>query len=120
MAEQATGSDQYRTMSPWPIFVALGIPISELGVLFNVFPVAVAGLLLFSGSISGMLREAGYTANPWRPLLVLAGLLVVVGAIFVFTSVDLVTRGHAILTAAGILLLVGVGGELFAPSGQLA
>ncbi|MFB6156003.1 MAG: cox cluster protein [Haloferacaceae archaeon] len=111
MEENPGLSEQYRMASPWPLFVALGIPISELGVLFGVFPVTVAGLLLFGGSVSGMLRESGYTETPWRALDVIAGILLVVGAAFTFTSIDLVTRGQAIMVAAAVLLAGGLVGE---------
>jgi hypothetical protein len=98
-------SDQYRMSSPWPLFVALGIPISELGIVFDVLPVAVGGLLLFAGSVAGLIHEAGYTSTPWRPLAGLALLLAVLGGVFVFTDVRLLTRGVAILVAAGLLLV---------------
>jgi hypothetical protein len=111
--EEAPGlSDQYRMSSPWPMFVALGIPLSELGILFDVFPLAVGGLLLFAGSIAGLVKEAGYAEKPWRPLGVLAVILFALGGLFVLTDVRLVTRGQAILVAAGLLLLGSLLGEL--------
>jgi hypothetical protein len=99
-------SEQYRTASPWPMFVALGLPIAELGILFDVFPVAVGGLLLFCGSIAGLVDESGYASTPWRALVVLAVLCLLAGSALAFTDVGLVTRGYAII-AAGVLLLVG-------------
>lgn len=115
MDEQPGLSDQYRMASPWPFFVALGIPLAELGILFDVFAVAVAGLLLFCGSLTGMVREAGYVETVWRPLVVLAVPLVAAGSVLAFTDVNLVTRGYAIITAGGLLALAGVTGELFVP-----
>lgn len=115
MDEQPGLSDQYRRASPWPLFVALGIPIAEIGVLFDVFAVAVGGLLLFCGSITGMLRESGYAKTPWRPLGAFAVVLVAVGSVLAFTDVSLVTRGYAIITAGVFLAVVGIGGELFVP-----
>jgi hypothetical protein len=115
MDEQAGLSDQYRMASPWPIFVALGIPIAELGILFDVFVVAVGGLLLFCGSVTGLLREAGYAETAWRPLAVFAVLLFAVGGVLAFTEVSLVTRGYAIITAGVLLGLAGIGGELLVP-----
>jgi hypothetical protein len=108
-------SDQYRMASPWPPFVALGIPIAELGILFDVFAVAVAGLLLFCGSLTGMIREAGYAKTAWRPLGVFAVLLIGTGAGLAFTDVNLVTRGYAVITAGALLALAGLGGELLVP-----
>jgi hypothetical protein len=113
MNEQPGLSDQYRMASPWPLFVAFGIPIAELGVLFNVFPVAVAGLLLFCGSIAGMLRESEYVSSPWLSMGVFAVILVGIGGAFAFTDIDLVTRGYAIITAGGLLALAAVAGSLF-------
>jgi hypothetical protein len=111
MDEDPGLSSQYRRASPWPMFVAFGVPISELGILFDLFPVAVGGLLLFCGSVSGMIQESGYADTPWRPLFGLAVVCLVVGLAFVFTDLRLVTRGYAIVTA-GVLLL---GGGLLGP-----
>ena len=105
-------SDQYRTASPWPLFVALGLPIAEIGILFDLFPVAVGGLLLFCGSIAGMVQEAGYARTPWRALGGLAVCLYVLGGGFILSNLGLVTRGYAVIAAATILLLGGVVGEL--------
>lgn len=116
MDDQSGLSDQYRMASPWPIFVALGIPIAELGILFDVFVVSVGGLLLFCGSVTGLLREAGYAKTAWRPLAVFAVLLFVVGGVLAFTDVNLVTRGYAIITAGALLAAVGIGGELLVPA----
>jgi hypothetical protein len=115
MDENPGLSEQYRKASPWPLFVALGIPISEIGILFDLFALAVGGLLLFCGSVAGLLHEAGYVSTPWRPLGVLAVALVGLGAALAFTDVQLVTRGYAIIAAGVILLLGGVVGEVFSP-----
>ncbi|KTG21039.1 DUF7541 family protein [Haloferax profundi] len=112
--DEAPGlSDQYRTASPWPVFVALGIPISELGLLFDLFPLAVGGLLLFTGSVAGMLRESGYVKSTMWSLAVLAGILFVFGGVLAFTDVNLVTRGYAVIVAGVLLLVGGVVFELF-------
>ena len=115
-------SDQYRKASPWPVFVALGVVVSEVGVLLGLFPVAVGGLLLFGGTVAAILRESGYVGRPW---LALASLGVVLGGLGTAAvlwalgvdglSVAAVTdplnpiayRGTAIAVAG--LLLVGVG-----------
>ena len=106
-------SDGYRRASPWPVFVALGVPIAELGILFNSVPVSVGGLLLFCGSVTGILQESGYVETPWRALVGFSVLLFGVGAAFAFTEMNLVTRGYAILATGGLLLIGGVVGELF-------
>jgi hypothetical protein len=113
MDEQPGLSEQYRMASPWPIFIALGIPIAEVGIVFGIFPIAVGGLVLFSGSVAGILQEAGYVASPWRAVGALAVALVVVGVAFVVTDLNLVTRGYAVITAGALLLVGAVAGELF-------
>ncbi|MBX0294659.1 DUF7541 family protein [Haloarcula nitratireducens] len=75
MEEQPGLSDQYRTASPWPVFVALGLTLSEIGVFIGLFPVAVFGLILFGGSIAGILTESGYAERPWPTLLAVGGIL---------------------------------------------
>lgn len=105
-------SDQYRMASPWPLFVALGIPIAELGILFDIFALAVGGLLLFSGSVAGMTREAGYADTPWGPLVVLGFVLLAVGGAFILTDLNLQTRGTAIVVSGGLLLFGSVVGFL--------
>lgn len=118
MTESPGLSDQYRTASPWPLFVALGLPIAELGILFGLFPVAVGGLLLFCGSIAGLLQEAGYVATPWPTLVVFAGGLLAVGAALVLGDTRFVTRGYAIAAAGVVLLSGGVAGIGLVPSRQ--
>jgi len=113
MDENPGLSEQYRTASPWPLFVALGLPIAEVGVLFGFFPVAVGGLLLFCGSIAGLVTESGYASTPWRALAVLSVVVLALGAGILFNgTVALPTRGRAVLVAGGLLLAAGLGGEL--------
>ncbi|WP_049985443.1 DUF7541 family protein [Halobellus rufus] len=109
-------SDQYRMASPWPVFVALGIPIAELGIIFGLFPLSVGGLLLFGGSAAGMAFESGYAKTPWRGLFGVAVPLAALGAAFVFTAIDLPDRGIAIAAAAAILAAAGIAGTLFSPT----
>jgi hypothetical protein len=78
MDEDPGLSDQYPTASPWPLFVALGLALSEVGVFVGLFPVAVFGLILFGGSVAGILTESGYVERPWPTLV---GVGVVLAAI---------------------------------------
>ncbi|MFB6169769.1 MAG: cox cluster protein, partial [Haloarculaceae archaeon] len=94
MNEQPGLSDQYRMASPWPLFVALGLALSEVGVVLALFPVAVGGLLLFGGSVVGILKESGYVAAPWTPLAVLGAVFAVAGGALVAVWGD----GGGILT----------------------
>ena len=115
-------SDQYRKASPWPVFIALGVPISEIGLVFDIFPVAVGGLLLFCGCIAGMLQESGYVDLPWGALGVMSVLLFMIGGAVLYTNpggVDLTLRGYALLATGGILLAAVVAGKLFVPKRQL-
>lgn len=118
MDENPGLSDQYRMASPWPLFVALGLPIAELGLLFGIIPLAVGGVILFGGSIAGMLGESGYVETPWRALDVIALLAVALGGALVYvdpmTAAPLAPRGYATVGAGLLMLLAGVGGELFA------
>jgi hypothetical protein len=123
MDEQPGLSEQYRRVSAWPLFIALGLPIAEIGVLFGLVPVAVGGLLLFVGSIAGITQESGYVERPWNLLAGLGGVLVVVGGALALTQLPgfspaavlaalesngLVVRGVSIVVAGVIAL--GVGG----------
>ncbi|PSP85124.1 hypothetical protein BRC96_03365 [Halobacteriales archaeon QS_6_64_34] len=92
MEEQPGLSDQYRTASPWPVFVALGLVLSEIGVFIGLFPVAVFGLILFGGSVAGILTESGYVTRPWPTL-------VGVGVVLAFIAAGLAV---AYLPAANI------------------
>lgn len=118
MDENPGLSEEYRRASPWPLFIALGLPIAEVGILFGLVPLAVGGLLLFCGSIAGMLREAEYTASAWRALAALSLLVVAGGAALWYadatTQSNLLIRAYSMVGAGALMLLAGVGGELFA------
>lgn len=108
-------------VSAWPPFVALGFAISEVGVFLNLPSVAVGGILLFGGSIAGILVDASFTSSPWPSLGVVGAGFTALGA-FVWASQvqtyaigrflavaqanGVAMRGEAILVA-GVLLLVG-------------
>lgn len=88
-AESEPGiSERYEKTSPWPLVVVLGLVLSEIGILFNFYPVAVGGLIMFVASVSGIIYEAGYVVSPWRLLSGLGAALIVVGLLIVSTQVD--------------------------------
>lgn len=89
----------YDKTSPWPIVLVFGLVSSEIGILFGLYPVAIGGLTVFVGSVSGIVHEAGYVVSPWRLLAGLGGVLTVLGALVVSTQADL-TAVDAVLTAA--------------------
>jgi hypothetical protein len=124
--EQPGLSDQYRNVSPWPIFIAFGLAISEIGILFALFPLAVGGLLLLCGSIAGMATEAGYARTPWRALAACAGVLVVLGGVLLYVGslqmaagTRLDARGLAILATALLMLLGAAAGQYLGRDSRL-
>ena len=127
MDDQSGLSDQYRMSSPWPLIVVLGLVFSELGLLFNVFAVAVGGLLLFVGAIAGIILESGYAERPWTLLAGLGVALCVLGVLVTVTQLDSVTldavagvigrpngivaRGIELLVAGIVAVVIGAGGR---------
>ncbi|WP_121822713.1 DUF7541 family protein [Halostella salina] len=122
MDEEPGLSDQYRMSSPWPVLIAFGLAIAEVGIVWPLVPLAVGGLLMFVGSVVGILREAGYVESPWPLLSGFAVALVAIGVgLFLYSggaiAVNSVTesmrtpgsiglRGLAI-AVAGVLALAG-------------
>lgn len=127
MDDQPGISDQYRMSSPWPLIVVLGFVCSELGLLFNVFAVAVGGLLLLVASVTGIVQESGYAERPWNLLVGLGIALVLIGGIVAVTqlgglTVDalaavvlepngIVARGVALAVAGVVATVAGAGGR---------
>jgi hypothetical protein len=127
MDDQPGLSDQYRMSSPWPVIVVLGLVFSELGLLFNVFAVAVGGLLLFVGAIAGIVLESGYAERPWNLLAGLGVVLCVLGVLVTATQLGTITleavvgvigqpngivaRGVELLVAGVVAVLIGAGGR---------
>lgn len=70
--------DRKPSASVWPMFVAFGLAIAEVGVVVGVFVLTVVGVLMFTGSVAGIVSESGYVENGWR---LLAGFAVVVFAL---------------------------------------
>lgn len=106
MTEEFEPDDRRTAASPWPILVALGIVLSELGVFFGVRPVSVGGLLLLVGAVAASLRDSGHVARPERAIAVQGAALVGVGLALV--AVDLpgsTVRGKSIAVAGAIGLL---------------
>lgn len=123
-------SERYRKTSVWPVFVALGVVISEVGVVLGLFPITVGGLLLFGATLAGILHEAGYLARPATALVVLGAVLGVLGAGVVLAQLGLdglslaalvdrgqpfVYRGTAIAVAGATLVALAGALELSAP-----
>ncbi|WP_137289739.1 DUF7541 family protein [Natronorubrum halophilum] len=121
MADHSSANDRERpTASPWPVLIALGLVFSEVGIVVGLFPVAVAGLVLFAASVAGILAESSHVASPW-PLTVGAGLVFVAAGsalyalgtgAMVVPAIDgltgLASRGLAV-AVAGVVTVVGAG-----------
>lgn len=117
MDEQPGLSDEYRKNSPWPLFVAFGLAIFEVGIVWPLFPVAVGGLLLFVGSVVGILRESGYVSNPWKGLVTASVICLVVGsAVTLTTDGSVQLRGLAVVVGGVVVLFGGVFGSFWYPS----
>lgn len=114
--------------SGWPIIVALGLVVGELGVLFGATPVAVGGVVLFGGGAAAIAREAGLARDPWRPLaaigLVIGALSFGVwslrvyelspGAYLMQVATDAIAvRAAVVFAAALVLVAAGLVGTLF-------
>lgn len=98
--EHAVASAEPRA-SPWPLPLVFGLVTAEIGIVFGGpwLPVAVFGLLLFGGSIAGILRESGYVESRWLSTLAIT-LLYALGGGLVVTQTHALLRGQAMLGAA--------------------
>lgn len=118
MADHSTRADQPTTSSPWPVLVAVGLVLSEIGVFIGISPVAIGGLVLFAASVTGFLTESDHASSPW-PLAIGTGVVFVIGGLLVYAVGTglltfagsnelhgLTSRGFAI-TAAGLVTIVG-------------
>ncbi|REA00957.1 hypothetical protein DEQ92_19395 [Haloferax sp. Atlit-6N] len=117
MSEES-GTESLKTgSSPWPMFIAFGLVLSEVGVLFALRPVSVGGLLLFVGSVAGIFAESGYVTRPARSIGAQGIALVGIGAVLVLREQAGTTiRGQSIAIAGVlslVLLLLGVGYSRF-------
>lgn len=126
--EDSTVNDRVGRVSPWPLFIAIGLGLSEVGIVFGLVPLAIGGILLFGGSCAGILHEAGYVASLWHPLRAIGGLFCVLGGglwlirLPTYTiqsgvqtiALDIVAlRGVVILVAGGLLVATGLLGPIW-------
>jgi hypothetical protein len=116
-----TVTDDRPSASLWPMFVAFGLAVAEIGVVVGVFLLTVVGFLTFTGAVTGILYESGYVQNPWQTLGVLATVVLALGfGVFlgfggVVGGTDLLAVPNAIsyrglsMIAAGALTLLTAG-----------
>lgn len=109
MEQQPGLSDQYRRSSPWPVFIALGFVLSELGVLFGgaFVPVAVGGVVLLESSVVGILRESGYAETLWAPAFAVGVLFSAAGGVLLYWGLRI--RAVAVLAAGAIAVIAALG-----------
>ncbi len=135
-AESQTGTEgigsptRIHRVSPWPPFVAAGFAVAEIGIVLNLVSLAIGGIILFGGSVSGILNETKYAKSPWRPLLALGAIFVAFGGIMWASQVQSITieallaivetntiamRGEAVVIAGSLLVLGAIGGRIREP-----
>ena len=113
MSEDAEADLVNTGSSPWPMFIALGLALSEVGVLFALRPVSVSGLLLFVGSVAGILAESGYVTRSTRSIGAQGIALLVIGSVLILRNqTGMTIRGQSIVIAGVlcfVLLLLRIG-----------
>lgn len=98
---------QQSIASPWPIVVAFGLALSEVGIFIGLRFAAVAGLLVFVGAVAGILTESGYISRPEWATGLMAAALVVIGVILMIQhGTGTPVRGQSI-AMAGVLSFAG-------------
>ena len=108
MSDESNANPSRKKASPWPPFVALGLALSEVGVFIGLRSVSVVGLLLFVGTVTGILTESEYISRPARAASVQGFGLISIGIVLIFQNQTGTTvRGQSIVIA-GVLCLVGV------------
>lgn len=106
MADEITNVDQQPGASPWPIFVVLGLALSEIGVFLGIRPISVGGLLLFVSTVAGSLRESGNIVRPERAVGLQGGVLLGTGlTLITINQTGTTVRGQSITIAGAISLL---------------
>jgi hypothetical protein len=128
--EKIGSPTKIHRVSPWPPFVAVGFAVSEIGIVLNLVSLAIGGIVLFGGSVAGILTETKYVKNPWRPLVVLGVFFIVAGAYIYASQVPqfgletlfsvgpanaIAMRGEAVLIAGGLLVFGSILGTLLKP-----
>lgn len=106
MTDDSEPIEQKTLSSPWPMLVAVGLAIAEVGVVLGMRPLAVGGLVLFLFTVTGILRESGYVLRPSRAAGALGGLFVGIGVVLVtFHQGGPPVRGHSFVIAGTLGLL---------------
>jgi len=86
--------------SAYPMFLAFGLAIAEVGVVLGVFVLTVVGFIAFTGSVAGILAESGYVGDGWTTLAVLGVVVFALGGV-VFTVYGGTVGGSELLAVSG-------------------
>jgi hypothetical protein len=121
---------QNARVSPWPPLVAAGFAVAEIGIALNLVALAIGGLVLFGGSVAGILRETAYVDSAWATAAVLGGVFIVLGTVVWTSQVATLTvetlldvaatdavamRGEAIVVGGALLVVGAIGGAVVRP-----
>ncbi|SEV98612.1 DUF7541 family protein [Natrinema salifodinae] len=113
-------TDRTDAATPWPLLVAVGLVGSEVGIVVDLTPVAVGGLVIFAASVAGILADADYVDRPLALAAKFGAAFVAVGAVLIAHATGtvpiglldplsgLASRGAA-LVVAGVVTTVGAG-----------
>ena len=123
MTQERSDVNRPARASPWPLFVAVGLVLSEVGVLFGTLALTVGGVLLLGGSCAGAIAESGYADSARGPLVAVGTVFVLLGlaawlwgaapwetlaALWRAPTTDGVAfRGASVLLAGGLLVAAG-------------
>ena len=88
--------------TPWPVALAFGLAVAELGVFLGFAVVAAPGVVFFGASLAGAIDEAGYGRSRAFLLVTVGAAIAALGAVAVAAALPI--RGYAMLTGAVFLL----------------
>ena len=119
--------NQNTRVSPWPPLVAGGFAVAEIGIALNLVALAIGGIVLFGGSVGGILHETAYVESAWATAAVVGTLFLVLGTVVWTSQVStlavgpmlepaatdtVATRGEAIVVGGGLLVLGAIAGAM--------
>lgn len=88
--------------TPWPLALAFGLAVAELGIFLGFAVVAAPGVVFFGASLAGAISEAGYGRSRPYLLVVVAVVVAALGAVAVAAALPI--RGYSMLIGAVLLL----------------
>lgn len=115
---KAIGSPtRVHRVSAWPPFIALGFAVAEIGIVLNLVPLSIGGLILFGGSVTGILKETNYVQSRFWPLLIMGAIFVGFGGLMWTSQVSTMSIGT--LIGATETSTIAVRGEAIVVAGTL-